>query len=77
MAPTDEFFCKLLTMEHVCYIADKELSLSDPSKSVRLLGLRTLSTIEDLQGRVDRLGLDQHHPVEKGMFFEDTVFQNC
>lgn len=66
LSPTDDLFCKLLTIEHVCHVADKELYLSDPSKHV-LQEPKTLSTIQGLQARTDGLSFGGHTPLEKCM----------
>jgi hypothetical protein len=70
LSATDAFLCELLTTEHFCHVADKEMFLSDPSRSVSLWESKTLTNIESLQNRVDGLHLSQHNPLEKCMCLE-------
>jgi hypothetical protein len=67
LSATDAFLCELLTTEHICHIADNQMFLSDPNRSVSLREPKTLRNIEDLQNqnRVDVLRLSQHNPLEK------------
>ncbi|PLB54778.1 hypothetical protein P170DRAFT_341794, partial [Aspergillus steynii IBT 23096] len=67
LSPTDEFFCNLLATEHSCHLADEQLSLSDPSKSVSLWEPNRLSITETIQARADGLSLDRHSPLEKSL----------
>ncbi|KAH8697989.1 hypothetical protein BGW36DRAFT_177599 [Talaromyces proteolyticus] len=67
LSATDAFLGELLTTEHFCHVADKEMFLSDPSRSVTLLEPNTLSNIEGLQNRVEGLHLSQHNLLEKSL----------
>lgn len=73
LSPTDDLFCKLITIEHGCHVADKEFCLSDPSNL--LSEPKALSNIQGLEAVADGLSLGGHGPLEKCTCIKNSRLQ--
>ena len=67
--PTDAFFTKLLTIEHLCHAIDKELYLSDPSGSLPARDPKAMNIIQNYNSQIDFYPLDQLDPIQKCEYF--------
>lgn len=67
LSPTDEFFCGLLMTEKFCHLTNKDLLLSDSSKSVSLWEPKTLNIIQHRRKQINDISLDRLNRLERGI----------